>query len=173
MERQSGHRVCQVDHGLHLPLAADAFSHRPAANAIRQPEAAARRQRRSYRRHLRCQWHCVFWRSEVRGPRSRFLRPRRRRAVEHRRSRRRSQLQLLRQHHDQKWKLLPLHELRQHQRLQLNLPVIQNDGLSFYLTIRFSFLILISGRRYVRFGRFFDNYSCLRVCFQCLSLRYV
>ena len=29
------------------------------------------------------------------------------------------QLQLLREHHDQKRQLLPMHELRQHQRLQL------------------------------------------------------
>ena len=41
--------------------------------------------------------------------------------VEHRRPGRRAHLQLLRQHHDQKRQLLQMHELRQHQRLQLDL----------------------------------------------------
>ena len=62
-------------------------------------------------------------RSEVR------LRPRRRRALQHGRPGRRPQLQLLRQHHDPKRQLLPLRELRQHQRLQLDFqsPVIPRE----------------------------------------------
>ncbi len=53
LERQSGHRLRQVDHGLHLPLAPTAFPHRPAADAVREPAtegilcAGARRDRRS------------------------------------------------------------------------------------------------------------------------------
>ena len=58
--------------------------------------------------------------AESRQPRAEnWFRPRRRRPLQHDRHGRRSQLQLLRQHHDQKRQLLPLHELRQHQRLQL------------------------------------------------------
>ena len=59
---------------------------------------------------------------EASGPKSEVRAgpdPRRRRPVEHRRPGRRAQLQLLRQHHDQKRQLLPLHELRKHQRVQL------------------------------------------------------
>ena len=41
LERQSRHRLRQVDHGLHLPLARPALLHRPAANAVREPAAAA------------------------------------------------------------------------------------------------------------------------------------
>ena len=37
LERQSGHRLRQVDHGLRLPLAAAALPHRPAAGAVRRP----------------------------------------------------------------------------------------------------------------------------------------
>ncbi len=57
-------------------------------------------------------------RAEVRGPRSKVRQhPRRRRPLQHRRPGRRPQLQLLRQHHDQKRQLLPLHELREYQRV--------------------------------------------------------
>ncbi len=48
------------------------------------------------------------------------LDPRRRRPLQPDRPGRRPQLQLLRQHHDQKRQLLPMRQLRQHQRLQLN-----------------------------------------------------
>ena len=43
LERQPRHRLRQVDHGLHLPLAATALPDRPAADAVREPQAAARR----------------------------------------------------------------------------------------------------------------------------------
>ena len=39
MERQSRHRLRQVDHGLHLPLAPTALPDRPAAVAVREPPA--------------------------------------------------------------------------------------------------------------------------------------
>ncbi len=47
------------------------------------------------------------------------LHSRRRRALQHRRHGRRAQLQLLRQHHDEERELLSLHELREHERVQL------------------------------------------------------
>jgi len=39
LDQQSRHRLCQVDHGLHLPLAAAPLPHRPAAVAVREPAA--------------------------------------------------------------------------------------------------------------------------------------
>ena len=42
LERQSRHRLRQVDHGLHLPLAAAALPHRPAAGAVRRPAPQVR-----------------------------------------------------------------------------------------------------------------------------------
>ena len=38
LDQQSRHRLRQVDHGLHLPLAAVALPHRPAADAVRESE---------------------------------------------------------------------------------------------------------------------------------------
>ena len=72
----------------------------------------------SARRHDRSRCDDQRRNPEARSPRSN---PRRRCPVEHSRPGRRPQLQLLRQHHDQKRQLLPMHVLRQHQRLQLKL----------------------------------------------------
>ena len=41
MDRQSGHRLREVDHGLHLPLAPVALPDRTAADAVRQLAAAS------------------------------------------------------------------------------------------------------------------------------------
>ena len=43
LEPQPGHRLRQVDHGLHLPLAAAALPHRTAAGALRRPASQVRR----------------------------------------------------------------------------------------------------------------------------------
>ena len=43
LERQPGHRLRQVDHGLHLPLAAAALLDRPAAGALRRPASEVRK----------------------------------------------------------------------------------------------------------------------------------
>jgi hypothetical protein len=49
--------------------------------------------------------------------------------------------------------------------MQLGMQLVNNfnDGLSFFLTILFFFRILILGRSYVRFGRFFDKSSLLQI----------
>jgi len=123
LERQSRHRLRQIHHGLHLPLARPALLHRPAANAIREPAPAANHaaDSRSDRRPKRLdgsKWSPgVLARNAARNRQP----PRRRRPRRNHRPRRRPHLLLLRLHHDPQRKLLPLRKLRQHQRLQLAL----------------------------------------------------
>ena len=50
LEQQSRHRLRQVDHGLHLPLAAVALPHRTAAGALRRPASQVRGRHRPRRR---------------------------------------------------------------------------------------------------------------------------
>ncbi len=47
LEQQSRHRLRQVDHGLHLPLAAVALPHRTAAGAVRRPASQVHGRRSS------------------------------------------------------------------------------------------------------------------------------
>ena len=90
--------------------------------AVREFQTPDIRRRTSARRHRGSQRRTGSIRAEVRGPRSKVRQhPRRRRPLEHRRPGRRPQLQLLRQHHDQKRQLLPLRELREYERVQLDL----------------------------------------------------
>ena len=62
------------------------------------------------------------------GPRRSGVDSRRRCAGRHRRPGRRADLQLLRQHHDAEWELLPVHELREHERV---LVVVDLKGYRF------------------------------------------
>ena len=119
LDQQSRHRLRQVDHGLHLPLAAVALPHRPAGHAVRKSQTADAGRRTSAVRRRRCERLGCF-RPEVRSPRSdaRFS-PRRRRSRRTHRPGRRPHLQLLRIHHDAQWKLLPVRELREYERVQL------------------------------------------------------
>ena len=117
LERQSRHRLRQVDHGLHLPLAADALPDRPAAVAVRESAAEASAVSSQPVRGRRDEWQCGGG-----GPQPRatsWFDPRRRRAGRHHRPGRRPHLQLLRQHHDAEWFVLSLRELREHERVQL------------------------------------------------------
>ena len=70
LDQQSRHRLRQVDHGLHLPLAAVALPDRPAGHAVRKPQTADARRRTSAVRRRRCERLRWFGdqRSEVRGP---------------------------------------------------------------------------------------------------------
>ena len=155
LDRQRTHRLRQVHHGLHLPLAAAALPLRPAAQPLRRtggPAAAAnpadvilseasRGDAKSKDLHFRPDQH-----ESTRGmgatpsPQGGILPelgaaqpiaaaeaphgrpghlPRLRRHEGHVRHGRRPQLPHLRSHHGPQRKLLPLHVLRQHQRLQL------------------------------------------------------
>ena len=60
LEQQSRHRLRQVDHGLHLPLAAVALPHRTAAGALRRPPSQVRGRHRPRRRpRRRMQWFVI------------------------------------------------------------------------------------------------------------------
>ncbi len=140
LERQPGHRLRQVDHGLHLPLAAAALPHRTAAGALRRPASEVRKRPAAghpgrARPEVVRRFHggsapassselsSRAERSAVEGPAvagsGRNARhrppPRHRRAEGPDRPRRLPQLPRLRSHHDPQRKLLPLHELRQHE----------------------------------------------------------
>ena len=117
LDQQSRHRLRQVDHGLHLPLAAVALPHRPAGHAVRKPQTADAG-RRTAAEAVRRSQRLGGCRPEVRSPRSdaRFS-PRRRRSRRTHRPGRRPHLQLLRIHHDAQWKLLPVRELREYERV--------------------------------------------------------
>jgi ribonucleoside-diphosphate reductase alpha chain len=117
LEWQSGHRLRQVDHGLHLPLARSALLYRPAANVVREPAPAAKHgaDSRSSRRHKRLDGS--KWRPGVLARPRRRKPPRRRCPRRNHRPRRRPNLLLLRLNHDPQRKLLQVWKLRQHERV--------------------------------------------------------
>ena len=116
MVQQSRHRIRQIHHGLHFPLAPIAFHDRPATIPIRKPASQSASVARSSKRSKRQPGSKP---NDHRPATTDGLHPRRRRPGRHDRHGRRSQLQLLRRNHDPKRQLLPLRRMRQHQRLQL------------------------------------------------------